>query len=71
MPWAVYMRLIGPLLTRTGDATYEHLTELLLSARTCHRALDTEDEFTIYMAALRTAQKRKRKLTAMLDQHGL
>ncbi|WP_329378298.1 hypothetical protein OG625_09540 [Streptomyces sp. NBC_01351] len=68
---AVYYRLIGPLLTRTGEAAYEHLTELLLSARTCHRALDTEDEFTIYLAALRTAQKRKRKLTAMLDQHGL
>ncbi|MYT23046.1 hypothetical protein GTW69_22620 [Streptomyces sp. SID7760] len=68
---AVYLRLIGPLLTRTGDATYERLTELLLSARACHRALDTEDEFATYMTTLRTAQKRKRNLTALLDQHGL
>ncbi|MFI6146562.1 SWIM zinc finger domain-containing protein [Streptomyces sp. NPDC051109] len=68
---AVYLRLIGPLLTRTGDATYERLTELLLSARACHRALDTEYEFATYMTTLRTAQKRKRKLTALLDRHGL
>ncbi|WP_308288976.1 hypothetical protein [Streptomyces erythrochromogenes] len=67
----MYHRLIGPLLTRTGDATYEHLTELLLSARACHRTLGTEDEFTTYMTTLRTAQKRTRRLTAMLDQHGL
>ncbi|MFJ8013300.1 SWIM zinc finger domain-containing protein [Streptomyces sp. NPDC096339] len=67
----IYLRLIGPLLTRTGNATYEHLTQLLLSARTCHRALDTEDEFTTYMTTLRTDQKRKRKLTALLDRHGL
>ncbi|MFJ1866250.1 SWIM zinc finger domain-containing protein [Streptomyces sp. NPDC088097] len=68
---AVYLRLIVPLLTRTGDTTYEHLTELLLSARACHRALGTEDAFTTYMTTLRTAQKRKRKLTTRLDQHGL
>ncbi|KOU35243.1 SWIM zinc finger family protein [Streptomyces sp. WM6378] len=68
---AVYLRLIGPLLTQTGDATYEHLTELLLSARACHRALGTEDAFTAYMTALRADQKRKRKLTTRLDQHGL
>lgn len=68
---AVYLRLIGPLLTQTGDATYEHLTELLLSARVCHRALGTEDAFTAYMATLRAEQKRKRKLMAILDQHGL
>ncbi|MET9882730.1 SWIM zinc finger family protein [Streptomyces sp. NPDC006430] len=67
----VYLRLIDPLLTRTGDATYEHLTELLLSTRACHRALDTQDAFTAYMTTLRAGQKRKRKLTALLDQHGL
>ncbi|WP_327388842.1 MULTISPECIES: hypothetical protein [unclassified Streptomyces] len=68
---AVYLRLVDPLLTRTGDAAYEQLTELLLSARACHRALDTEADFTAYMTTLRTAQKRKRKLITMLDQHGL
>ncbi|GGV87301.1 hypothetical protein GCM10015535_36770 [Streptomyces gelaticus] len=67
----VYLRLIAPLLTRTGDATYEHLTELLLSTRTCHRSLGTEDAFISYMATLRTAQKRKRNLLALLDRHGL
>lgn len=66
-----YLRLIGPLLTQTGDATYEHLTELLLSARTCHRALGTEAAFTTYMTTLRADQKRKRKLMTFLDQHGL
>ncbi|MFF8419586.1 SWIM zinc finger domain-containing protein [Streptomyces sp. NPDC015680] len=67
----VYLRLINPLLTRTGDATYERLVELLISVRTCHRALGTEDTFTTYMTALRTDQKRKRKLAALLDHHGL
>ncbi|TQK51349.1 putative Zn finger protein [Streptomyces sp. SLBN-118] len=68
---AVYLRRIGPLLTQTGDAAYEHLTELLLSARACHRTLGTQDAFAAYMAALRTDQKRKRKLMALLDRHGL
>ncbi|MER5730162.1 SWIM zinc finger family protein [Streptomyces sp. NPDC002138] len=67
----VYLRLIGPLLTRTGDATYEQLTELLLSARACHRILGTQDAFTTYMTTLRSGQKRKRNLLAMLDRHGL
>ncbi|MEU8436818.1 hypothetical protein AB0F18_28715 [Streptomyces sp. NPDC029216] len=57
----------SPLLTRTGDAAYEHLAELLLSAR----ALGTEGEFTAYMTTLRTTQKRKRKLMAMPGQHGM
>ncbi|MFE3789968.1 hypothetical protein [Streptomyces goshikiensis] len=68
---SVYLRLIGPLLTRTGDAAYEQLTELLLSVRACHQALGAHDTFADYMASLRTAQKRKRKLMALLDGHGL
>ncbi|GHD60573.1 hypothetical protein GCM10010336_12680 [Streptomyces goshikiensis] len=68
---SVYLRLIGPLLTRTGDAAYEQLTELLLSVRACHQALGAHDTFTDYMASLRTTQKRKRKLMALLDGHGL
>ncbi len=47
------------------------MAELLLSARSCHRTLGTEAEFAAYLAALRTDQKRKRKLMATLDQHGL
>ncbi|MFE3861729.1 hypothetical protein ACFXPT_14995 [Streptomyces goshikiensis] len=68
---SVYLRLIGPLLTRTSDAAYEQLTELLLSVRACHQALGAHDTFTDYMASLRTTQKRKRKLMALLDGHGL
>ncbi|MQS38567.1 SWIM zinc finger family protein [Streptomyces katsurahamanus] len=67
----VYLRHIAPFRTRTGDSAYERLTELLLSARACHRALGTEGEFTAYLAGLRADQKRKRKLMAMLDRHGL
>ncbi|MFD8147188.1 SWIM zinc finger domain-containing protein [Streptomyces sp. NPDC059708] len=67
----VYLRWIEPLLKQTGDTTYERLAELLLSARACHRALGSEAEFATYLAALRTDQKRKRKLMAILDQHGL
>ncbi|KJY32265.1 hypothetical protein VR46_34560, partial [Streptomyces sp. NRRL S-444] len=50
---------------------YERMTELLLSARACHRVLGTESAFAAYLAALRADQKRKRKLMAMLDRHGL
>ncbi|MGW4566612.1 hypothetical protein ACWEN3_30850 [Streptomyces sp. NPDC004561] len=48
----------------------EQLAGLLLSMRDCHR-LGTEDEFTAYLAAPRTGQKRKRSLMTLLVQHGL
>ncbi|WP_329283986.1 SWIM zinc finger family protein [Streptomyces sp. NBC_00691] len=67
----VYLRLITPLLALTGDATYEKLTALLLSARACHIALGTRDTFTAYTTTLRAVQRRKRKLMTLLDQHGL
>ncbi|MFD9516988.1 SWIM zinc finger domain-containing protein [Streptomyces sp. NPDC059979] len=67
----VYLRSIEPLREQTGDRAYERLTELLLSARACHRALGTEDDFSTYVAALRAGQKRKRKLMALLDRHAL
>ncbi|MEU6866703.1 SWIM zinc finger family protein [Streptomyces sp. NPDC046876] len=68
---SVYLRWIEPLRKQTGATTYERLAELLLSARACHRALGSEAEFATYLAALRTDQKRKRKLIATLDEHGL
>ncbi|MCJ1676115.1 hypothetical protein MTF65_01790 [Streptomyces sp. APSN-46.1] len=68
---SVYLRWIEPLRKQTGDSTYERLAELLLSARACQRTLGTEAEFATYLAALRADQKRKRKLMAILDQHGL
>ncbi|WP_327360132.1 SWIM zinc finger family protein [Streptomyces sp. NBC_01296] len=67
----VYLRWIEPLRKATGDRTYERMAQLLLSARACHRTLGTESEFATYLAALRADQKRKRKLMATLDQHGL
>ncbi|WP_442480710.1 SWIM zinc finger family protein [Streptomyces kutzneri] len=67
----VYLRWIEPLRRQTGDSTYERMAELLHSARSCHRTLGTEAEFTTYLAALRADQKRKRKLMATLDRHGL
>ncbi|MBP8536312.1 SWIM zinc finger domain-containing protein [Streptomyces sp. MK37H] len=67
----VYLRLAEPLTKETGNAVYERLTSLLLSIRDCHRRLGTQDEFTTYLTALRTGQKRKRNLMRLLDQHGL
>ncbi|MFI1281124.1 hypothetical protein ACH4U5_10250 [Streptomyces sp. NPDC020858] len=67
----VYLRSIEPLRGQTGDRTYERLADLLLSARACHRALGTEDDFATYVAALRAGQRRKRKLMALLDRNGL
>ncbi|MER6782587.1 MULTISPECIES: hypothetical protein [unclassified Streptomyces] len=68
---AVYLHRIERLRKETGDRTYEHVAQLLLSARACHRTLGTEPEFAAYLAALRADQKRKRKLMETLDRHGL
>ncbi|WP_460355831.1 hypothetical protein [Actinoallomurus acanthiterrae] len=35
------------------------------------RRLGAEEEFTVYLAGLRTAQKRKRNLMRILDQQDL
>ncbi|WHM40809.1 SWIM zinc finger family protein [Streptomyces sp. BPTC-684] len=67
----VYLRLIEPLKKTTGDRAYQQMARLLLGARACHRELGTQQEFTEYLAALRTDQKRKRNLMKILDQHGL
>ncbi|MFJ2307719.1 SWIM zinc finger domain-containing protein [Streptomyces sp. NPDC087787] len=67
----VYLRLAEPLTKQTGNAVYEQLVALQLSIRDCHRRLGTEDEFAVYVTALRTAQKRKRNLMRLMDQHGL
>ncbi|MFF1628298.1 SWIM zinc finger domain-containing protein [Streptomyces sp. NPDC058272] len=67
----VYLRLIEPLKEPTGDHVYERMAQLLLDARTCHRVLGTEVEFTAYLAALRVDLKRRRKLMTILDRHGL
>ncbi|MER6981450.1 DUF6880 family protein [Streptomyces carpinensis] len=68
---AVYWRLIEPLKEPTGDRVYERMAQLLLNARDCHQALDTEAEFTAHLADLRAELKRRRKLMTILDRHGL
>ncbi|MFF8995166.1 SWIM zinc finger domain-containing protein [Streptomyces sp. NPDC014983] len=67
----VYLRLAEPLTKQTGNAVYEQLVALQLSMRDCHRRLGTEDEFAVHVTALRTAQKRKRNLMRLMDQHSL
>lgn len=68
---AVYRTTIGALKVQTGDDNYRRIASLLLSARACHQALGTVDEFRRYVAALRVEQKRKRNLMKILDQNGL
>ncbi|WBO69168.1 hypothetical protein O1G22_10035 [Streptomyces camelliae] len=67
----VYLRLAEPLTKQTGNTVYEQLVALLLSIRDCHRRLGSEGEFAAYVTALRTAQKRKRNLMRLMDEHGL
>ncbi|MFD7767188.1 SWIM zinc finger domain-containing protein [Streptomyces sp. NPDC059787] len=67
----VYLRLAEPLAKETGNRVYERLVGLLLSIRDCHRRLGTEDEFAAYVTALRIAQRRKRNLMCLMDEHGL
>ncbi len=67
----VYLRLVERSKEPTGDRAYERLARLLLGARDCHRALGTEDAFTVCLAVLRTELKRRRKLMSILDRYGL
>ena len=68
---ALYLKAIGSLKKETGDPVYRRIASLLLSARACHQALDTTDQFNRYVAALRTELKRKRNLMKILDENGL
>jgi hypothetical protein len=68
---AVYLRLVEPLRSQTGDKVYEQVARLLRSARTCHVALGTTAEFEHYLALFRADQKRKPNLMRLLDRHGL
>ncbi|MEY9991129.1 putative Zn finger protein [Streptomyces sp. V4I8] len=67
----VYLRLIERSKEPTGDRAYEHLARLLQAARDCHRALGTEDAFSLFLTDLRRELKRRRKLMSILDRHGL
>ncbi|MFJ5633232.1 SWIM zinc finger domain-containing protein [Streptomyces goshikiensis] len=67
----VYLRLAASLTRETGNHAYEQLVSLLLSIRDCHRHLGTPDDFAAYLTTLRAAQKRKRNLMRLMDDHGL
>jgi hypothetical protein len=47
------------------------MATLLVSARSCHQALGTPDEFERYVDVIRTDLKRKRNLMRILDENGL
>ncbi|MFE2927850.1 hypothetical protein ACFXG5_29285, partial [Streptomyces goshikiensis] len=68
---SVYLRLAARLTRETGNHAYDQLVSLLLSIRDCHRHLGTPDDFTAYLTTLRAAQKRKRNLMRLMDDHGL
>lgn len=68
---AVYLRLIEPLKSQTGNSVYQQLARLLVAARACWQRLGQASECTAYVAALRADHKRKRNLMRTLDQHGL
>lgn len=68
---AVYLRELKQLRPETGQRAYERMADLLVRARDCHRRLGTEAEFDTYLRYLRLEQKRKRKLTGILDARGL
>jgi len=67
----VYRRLIAMFKRETGDAIYERIADLLVSARACHHRLGTDAAFKSYLRGLREDQKRKRKLIKILDSHRL
>ena len=68
---AVYLRLVEPLRSHTGDKIYEQVARLLRSARACHQALGTTPDFERYLTLFRADQKRKPNLMRMLDRSGL
>jgi uncharacterized Zn finger protein len=68
---AVYVKAIQRLSENSGNPVYHQIAAHLLSARACHEALGTMDEFRRYVAVVRGAQKRKRNLMKILDQSGL
>jgi uncharacterized Zn finger protein len=68
---AVYLKAVEALTDQTGNDVYRRIASLLLSARACHEALGTVEEFRRYLAMLRIMQKRKRNLMKILTENGL
>jgi hypothetical protein len=68
---AVYLRQAEALKVEAGERAYERLARLLSSARACHDRLGTSAEFDSYLSKLRSENKRKPKLLAILARHQL
>ncbi|MEU3090308.1 SWIM zinc finger family protein [Streptomyces massasporeus] len=67
----VYLNEVDTRKQHTGDGNYQEIAKLLLKAKACHERLGTRTDFTTYLSALRTEQKRKRNLMTILDHHCL
>ena len=67
----VYQLALEPLRAQTGEEAYRRVMELLQGVQACHAVLGTPAEFTVYLTAFRTEQKRKRNLIRLLDAVGL
>ena len=62
----LYARAIEALIGKKDKRGYQTAVNVLLEARPCFDAVDS-DEFTRFVAALRTKHKQKRNLMAALD----
>jgi len=62
----LYTRAIEALIGKKNKRGYRDAVNALLEARPCFDAIDS-DEFTRFVAALRTKHKQKRNLMAALD----
>jgi uncharacterized Zn finger protein len=66
----VYRRHVAEILRHTGDNTYLKAVEFIGKIEELHLNLDQEEAFHQYLAELRTAHRRKRKLMQMFDGNG-
>jgi uncharacterized Zn finger protein len=67
----VYEHALAPLRAQTGEEAYRRAVELLQGIESCYTLLGRESDFKAYLRAFRQEQRRKRKLTALLDAVGL
>jgi len=66
----VYQDHVAGLLRDTGDSIYRETIRILSLIEELMLQLDEEEVFRTYLDELREVHRRKRKLLAMLDEHG-
>ncbi len=64
----VYVRQVERLIDQKNRRGYEEAVELMLVVRELTARLGRDDEFSEYLATLRSEHKRKRSLMTLLDQ---